>query len=83
MSKSGREGGLSFGNFRNCICFCHFNRKAGIFRGLWLSLSSLIRLTNAAQSLRGEVPRSAKKPKKWRKTVARSSPGNDFYWRQL
>jgi hypothetical protein len=63
IQKSGGEGGLK----------PQVLRKARITRE-----NAAIAFTTAslqfARMKRREVPRSAKKPKKWRKTVARSSP---------
>ena len=47
----GGEGGLYCAFFHNFIVFCHFIRKTRVFFRLWPSLSSLIRLSSAFQSL--------------------------------
>jgi hypothetical protein len=45
------RGGLYCAFFHNFIVFCHFIRKTRVFFRLWPSLSSLIRLSSAFQSL--------------------------------
>jgi len=45
------RGGLYWRGFRNSVCFYHFTRNTCIFCRLRPSLSSLIRLSNALQSL--------------------------------
>jgi hypothetical protein len=67
IMKSGGEGGLKPQAFGNP----HFTRQ-----------NVAIAFTTASFQIervkRREVLRSAKKPKKWRKTVARSSPSGKF-----
>jgi len=51
LDRTGGEGGLYCAFFHNFIVFCHFIRKTRVFFRLWPSLSSLIRLSSAFQSL--------------------------------
>jgi hypothetical protein len=51
FKSSGGEGGLYLSIFRNSLRFCHFARNSNVFCRLLRSLSSRIRLSDAAQSL--------------------------------
>src|ERR1700676_3115981 len=58
--------GLYCSSFRNSLSFCHFTRNTRIFCRLCPSLSSLISLSNALQSLQwtSKVPKKSNKSNK-------------------
>ena len=70
-SNFGEEGGLKPQASRKP----HFTREIAGDLLYYRKVSNLASETPRSQALRSLI--------KWRKTVARSSPGNDFYSRQL